>query len=157
MAKRGSLEWWQAQRPEVVGKETESLVEGVLRDQNRFVEFAWHRMPDAKAARGALAAQPADYLIACRGRGFFLEVKALKHEYRLPKDRVSQLATLKKFGLAGVTGLVMIHHYLIGQWRIVPAANLTTDVPSWDLSERPTYGSPHEALRAGGLTVGGAD
>lgn len=157
MAKKFSPEWWQAQRPEVVGKETEKLVEDVLRDQNRFVEFAWHRLPDAKAARGALAAQPADYLIACRGRGFFLEVKALKHEFRLPKDRVSQLPTLKKFGLAGVSGLVMIHHYTIGQWRIVPASSMQTDVPSWDLSSWPTYASPQLAMCVMGLTIGGGE
>ena len=92
--KKYSLEWWQAQPPEKVGKETEKIVEKLFVEWNHSQSFAWQRMPDARAARGRLAAQPADYLYRCGKHAGFIEVKALKHECRLPKDRVSQLPTL---------------------------------------------------------------
>lgn len=135
MAKKFSAEWWAAQRPEVVGKETEKLVEAVLKDQNERAAFAWHRMPDAKAARGLIGAQPADYLIASTSDAYFLEVKALKHEYRLPRDRVSQLPTLKKFEMAGMRSFVLVHHYLTGVWRIARAIDLYDAAASWDMRE----------------------
>lgn len=50
MAKKYSIEWWQELKPEKVGKETELLVESVLKKLNGQQHFAWHRLPDARAA-----------------------------------------------------------------------------------------------------------
>ncbi len=108
--KKYSLEWWQAQPPEKVGKETEKIVEKLFVEWNHSQSFAWQRMPDARAARGRLAAQPADYLYRCGKHAGFIEVKALKHECRLPKDRVSQLPTLLKWNLAGSDDLMLVFH-----------------------------------------------
>lgn len=146
MAKKFSPEWWQAQRPEVVGRETEKIVSDLFREQNNRLDFAWHRFPDAKAARGALAAQPADFLVVEGGRTYFVELKALKHPYRLPRDRVSQLAVLRKFEHAGAVAIILVFHYLEGVWRMVNASNLEFDVPSWDLREVPAHTSAYEAL-----------
>jgi hypothetical protein len=41
--KKYSKEWWQSLKPEVVGKETEQLVESLLDQENtRRADFAWH-------------------------------------------------------------------------------------------------------------------
>jgi hypothetical protein len=148
--KKYSLEWWQAQPPEKVGKETEKIVEKLFIEWNHSQAFAWHRMPDARAARGRLAAQPADYLYRCGEHAGFIEVKALKHEYRLPKDRVSQLPTLLKWNLAGSDDLILVFHYMIGKWRWMFPHQLETDVPSWDLSCFVTFDSAEEALKSTG-------
>lgn len=144
--KKHSPEWWQALPPEKVGKECEKLVEALFKKWNDKAYFSWHRLPDAKAARGAIAAQPADYAWWRRPDGGYLEVKATQHEYRLPKDKIRQLPLLQKHAMAGAQSLVLIHHYTIGKWRIVKAMDLATDVPSWDLRSYPTYDSAERAL-----------
>lgn len=144
-------EWWSSLRPEVAGKETEKLVTEVLQMANVNSLFAWHRLPDAKAARGALAAQPADFMYRFGDISGFLEVKALKHEFRLPKDRMSQLPVLHKWALAGSTNYVLVHHYMEGLWRIVDAAELEFGVPSWDLRKHEVYSAAATALRAKGI------
>jgi hypothetical protein len=148
VATKYSLEWWNAQRPEIVGRETEKLVEDQLRELNKKLTFAWHRLPDAKSSRGMVAAQPADYLYFAKGvGGGFIEVKALKHETRLPRARVTQLATLNKFGHAGAASFVLIHHYTIGVWRVVEVCDLEPQVASWCVSGEKSFNSAAEALQ----------
>lgn len=142
------LEWWQSQRPEVVGKETEKLVEDVLKSMNKLQAFAFMRFADAKAARGLIKAQPADYLFVHDGTTVFLEVKALKHPKRLPKDRATQLPTLKKFQMAGAECVVLVHHYMEGIWRLIDVSDLETGAPSWDLSLFQPFANPADALES---------
>jgi hypothetical protein len=144
-------EWWASLRPEVAGKETETLVQDVLKAANNHANFAWHRLPDAKAARGAMAAQPADYMFRFGKVAGFLEVKALKHDYRLPASRLTQLPVLNKWALAGNHNYVLINHYMIGQWRIINTAELEFGVPSWDLRDYEVYSTPVEALKVKGI------
>lgn len=144
--KRRSLDWWAVQRPEVVGKETEKMIIESLDQLNTRLDFAYHRLPDAKAARGALAAQPADFIVSA-GKGMFLEVKAIKHAFRVPKDKVRQLPVLKKFELAGMPAAIIVHHYIEGIWRVVRPKDLEFGVPSWDISEAYGFSSADEALR----------
>ena len=147
--KKYSKEWWQSLKPEVVGRETERLVENLLNEENtRRADFAWHRFPDSKAAGRVIAAQPSDYLVANGKRTFLLEVKALSHAYRLPKDKVRQLATMHKFEAAGVRGVIVVHHYLEGVWRCFLAKDLELGLPSWDLRPFPTFSSAALALSA---------
>lgn len=154
MAKKYSVEWWHGLRPERIGAETESLVRVILDKMNTRQDFTYHRMPDAKAARGALPAQPGDFLYAsndstlgspCVG---FLEVKACKHPYRLAKDKISQLAKLNLFEMAGAKSYVLVNHYLQGYWRVVPTNWLADGVPSWDLSNCATYPTHVDALHS---------
>ena len=143
--KKYSQEWWLSIPPEKVGKETEKLVESLFTEWNKSQDFAWHRLPDAKSARGALKAQPADFMFMSKGTFGFVEVKALKHEYRLPRDRLSQLPTLKKWSLAGACSLILVFHYTIGKWRVL-YPGIPADVTSWDLSKVEAYDTLETAL-----------
>lgn len=145
--KKHTPDWWLSLPPEKTGKETELLVEKLLSEWNNNANFSWHRLPDAKAARGRLAAQPADYAWWNAPKGGYLEVKATNHAYRLSKDKVRQLALLRKHALAGAVSLILVHHYLLGKWRIVNALDLGVGQPSWDLSNYLLHGSAEEALK----------
>lgn len=152
MSKKYSREWWQELRPERVGSEVEKLVEGIFKEWSRRQGFAWHRMPDAKAARGALKAQPADYLVANQTQTSFIEVKALKAARLLPKDRISQLATLKKFEETAMRNYVLVFQYLEGLWRIESVEHIEMGATSWDVTKWPTYGTAEDAMKSVGLS-----
>lgn len=151
MAKKYSQEWWLSLPPEKTGKETEKMVEGLFTEWNSQSQFSWHRLPDAKAARGFIAAQPADYAWWRLPHGGYLEVKATNHAYRLAKDKVRQLNLLHKHALAGARCYVLVHHYLLGKWRVVNATKLQQGLPSWDLSDEPLYDSAASALLSTGV------
>jgi hypothetical protein len=151
MLKKYSLEWWQSLPPEKVGNANEALVEKLFTQWNESAKFSWHRLPDAKAGRGHVAAQPADYVWWRAPYGGYLEAKACGHEYRLPKDKVRQLPLLQKHALAGADNIVLVHHYMQGVWRAVRAGDLEFGVPSWDLRVFPTYPSAEEALISTGM------
>ena len=148
--KKYSAAWWQSLPPEKVGKETEKLVESLFTEWNQWQSFAWHRLPDSKAARAFLKAQPADFVYRSGHFSGFIEVKALKHPYRLPTDRVTQLATLKKWSLAGSQNLILVHHYMEGVWRVLYPSGLDASVPSWDLRNVETYEDAGDALMCTG-------
>lgn len=133
------------------GKSAEKQVEDVLKSMNTSAEFAFHRLPDARSAGSFLAAQPADFLVSCGGMKF-LEVKSTKHRFRLAKDKLSQLPTLRKFHLAKTPFAVLIEHSVEGVWRAVPGEYFVArpDQPSWDLSDIPTHDSPLSALKSTG-------
>ena len=148
--KKFSPEWWQSLHPEKVGGETEKLVESLLKEWNGKQSFAWYRLPDSKAARAYLTAAPADYIYRSGAYAGMIELKALKHDFRLPSGRLTQLPTLKKWSLAGSADLVLVFHYMTGEWRVVSPVDLPSDVPSWDLSYLPTYTSAEAALKSTG-------
>lgn len=148
--KKYTTEWWASLTPEKVGDETEKLVEGVFAEWNRSQRFAWHRLPDAKAGRGGIAAQPADYIYRHGEHSGFIEVKALKHLFRLPSPRLTQLPVLHKWDLAGASNFALVHHYMTPGWRAVPTGDLASGATSWDLSEYPLFETPREALLSTG-------
>lgn len=152
--KKYDKEWWASQRPEVVGKETEKLVEQVFSRWNQFSCWASHRLPDAKAAMGRLKAQPADTIYRCGDRAGFIEIKALKHLFRLPAERVSQHAVLNKWTLAGSSDLVLVHHYLAPGWRVIKVGELAFGVSSWNLTHLPMFESAEDALLSTGYFQG---
>jgi len=137
--KKFTQEWWQSLPPERAGKEVENLVKAEFAKLAVNQHFAWHRMPDAAAARGALAAQPGDFLYTCAGTSGFLEVKALKDPRRLPASRLTQLGVLKKFELAGMESYVLVFQYTEGYWRVMPIEQIEVGVPSWLVTEWPGY------------------
>jgi hypothetical protein len=147
--KKFSIEWWKSLTGPQIGNETEAMVEAVLKRWNSSVKFAWHRLPDSKAARmNMLQAQPADYIYRCGSYAGFIEVKALAHAYRLPKANLSQLPTLHKWELAGSDDVLLVFHYLTNEWRALDPRLLSTDVPSWDLREYLTHPTAEEALKS---------
>ena len=131
------------------GKVAEKEVETLFKRLNcEHLKFAWHRYPDTRAARGFIAAQPADYLVSCKGEVFHLEVKETKHDYRLTSSAFPQLPTLKKFALAGLPFYVLVHHSTSGKWRCLPQAFFDGDVPaSWPLQSVTEHTSAEEAMR----------
>lgn len=136
------------------GKAAEKAVEKVLKKWNEYSAFTYWRLPDSRSARSFLAAQPGDYGWFCTGRGGILEVKSTQHAYRIARDKISQLATLKKLDLAGAENLILIQHTEENVWRVVRPGNLDSDVPSWDLRSYPTYDTPEAALRSTGWFEG---
>jgi hypothetical protein len=133
------------------GKEAEKEVQDILRKWNTRGDFAWHRMADARAARGLISAQPCDYLVVSNGNTVFLEVKSLAHDYRIAKDKVDQAPTLWKFHFAGATALVLVLHTKLKKWRVVHIKELELGLPSWDLSKYDLHDSAQEALLSTGL------
>ena len=116
------------------------------------VRFAYHRYPDARAARGALAAQPCDYLVADGDSGFkiHLEVKETANERRLPRDKVSQYGKLKMFWWAGIQPRILVYRSEQRDWVWFGPKLLfaTDDAPtSWPLTDLPRYPTAAEALR----------
>lgn len=150
--KKFTPEWWQSLSPHQIGNEVEALVEKILKDFNTRLAFAWHRLPDTKSARlNTIAAQPADYIYRCGDVAGFIEVKALGHPYRLPKDNLTQLPTLRKWGYAGSNDVILVYHYLRGHWRHLHPLWLDPSKPSWDLREFAYYYTAEDALKATGF------
>ena len=128
------------------GKKAEKLVEAVLKKWNNRSGFAYFRLPDSRAARNFLMAQPGDFAYYCGPRAGILEVKSTQHSYRLAKDKISQLPTLKKLSAAGAANLVLVNHTTEGVWRVLYPGGLDASVPSWDLRNVETYPDAGEAL-----------
>lgn len=139
------------------GKAAEKQAEAWLMQRSAGLhEFAYHRYPDARAARGALAAQPADYLVAAGRAGVFhLEVKETGEERRLPKAKVSQYGKLLMFWWAGIQPLVLVYRSRFNDWTYFTARELfppssdrqTIDTPtSFPFAGRPTFVSATLAL-----------
>lgn len=131
------------------GKVAEKAVQKLLDRYNHdYSDFAYHRLPDARAAGGRLAAQPADFIYWSGDYGGFIEVKETEHEYRLAKDKISQLAILKKFSMAGARSIVLVFHSTLKKWRIAKVEYFELGVPSWDLSGLPLHDSADDAMNS---------
>jgi Holliday junction resolvase len=129
------------------GKAAEKTVLGVLTKWNlKYVRFAFERLADARAARGAIKAQLCDFIVHVPDHFVMLEVKETTHEFRIAKDKLAQLPNMKKWIEAGATGLALIHHSTLLQWRVVDLALIATGEPSWDLREFPLWPSAEAAL-----------
>ena len=131
------------------GKFAEKEVEKVLEQYNRtHLNFAYHRLPDARSARNFLKAQPADFMYWWDGVGGFIAVKGTKHSSRLAKVKISRRPTLKKFAMAGARSCVIVFLSTLQKWRIAALSFFVDEVPSWDLSPLPTFDSAEEALKS---------
>lgn len=108
--------------------------------------FAHHRYPDSRAARGALAAQPADFLVAWKGHGdFHVEVKETAQTRRLPKGKVGQYGKLLKFYLAGIEPVLPVYMSETDRWVCLRSIDLfafeecPASFPIFDLKVYPTH------------------
>lgn len=135
------------------GKWTEKQVEGELKYLNgKFASFCYERLPDARAARGALKASLCDFLFWWKRDtdhkvSGLLEAKETEHDYRLPKDKLGQLARMRKVRLAGGVGVVIIYHSGLSKFRIAPLEFFDGEIPpSWDLRPLPLFNSVAEAM-----------
>lgn len=78
--------------------------------------MSFHRFPDARAARGALAAQPSDFMVVRSGELTFVEVKETAEVRRLPRAKVSQYGSLLKFHFAGAKVAVLVYRSAHQDW-----------------------------------------
>lgn len=141
-------------KPLTPGKWAEQQAQEWLEAKSSSVaSFAWHRYPDAKAARGALAAQPADFLVGYplpnKSPAYHLEVKETAQENRLPKAKVSQYGKLKMFDEAGFNTIVLVYRSAFKDWLYLRRRELfyyDTCPPSFPFEGRPTFPTAAAAL-----------
>jgi hypothetical protein len=108
------------------GKWAEKQVAAYLKERSDgSVLFAYHRYPDSRAARGAIASQPADFEVSYRPIGAFnLEVKQTANPRRISKAKVSQYGALLKFWLAGKSAFVLVHIEPLHLWYVLTPDDL---------------------------------
>lgn len=133
------------------GKKAEEKVNAILKRWNEKAGFAYFRLPDARAAMGRLAAQPGDFVYYHGGIldpdwSGIIEVKSTAHNFRIAKDKISQLATLKKLEAAGARSVILVWHTESDVWRAIDPCDLEDGVPSWDLSRFPAWKDAETAL-----------
>lgn len=134
------------------GKWAESEVRKWMEAQSaRDANFTYHRYPDSKAARGALAAQPSDYLVGARGQHFHIEVKETEQVRRLPKAKIRQYGMLLKWWWAKITPYVVIYRSGSDDWCALGPTELfefEDCPPSFLISDRPKYTSAGSLLES---------
>lgn len=131
------------------GKWAEGKVHDFLKSFNKFSStFDFQRMPDARAARGALAKQVADFEIFDGYHGV-VEVKETEHDYRIPKAKISQIPRMRKRANAGGKIIVVVYHSNIDKWRMPSAEFLLAEHvgASWDLSDFLLFDTAEAALK----------
>ena len=151
------------------GKVSEKAVRDVLKDlEKAHMHFTFNRCYDAHSAGGRMPAQAGDFqafyadtrnayvvLSQCPigptvelkdvtpfqfSRNFIVEVKEVKHDFRLPHGNYStdKVARVQKRVLAGTEAIVMVLHTTTKVWRAVPFDVFRTRTGgSWDLREWP--------------------
>ncbi len=152
------------------GKRSEAEVKAVLKEiESKCMSFTHNRVPDAHAAGGRFTAQAGDFQafkleqstyktaavglttglppgLTARSRNFILEVKELKHDFRLAHASYSpdKVARVQKRNLAGTECLVVLYHSTTKLWRAVPfEVFLTRTGGSWDLRAYPIVEIKH--------------
>lgn len=138
------------------GKWTEGKVQDWLASKaSTTSRFAWHRLPDARAARGALSPQPADWYTSLRLPDdspfpVFLEAKESAEKLRLPKGKIGQYGKLFMFHLAGTEARLIVYRSLHNDWTYFTGVELFPggdEVPtSFPFAGRPTFATAAEAL-----------
>ena len=116
---------------------------------NKVSSFVYHRYPDAKAARGALSAQPADYLVSTQGRILHLEIKETKELNRLPKAKVRQYGMLQKWWWGNVAPYVVVYRSVAKDWTYLSSAELFgfDECPaSFDMTSQPKFSTAADVL-----------
>ena len=118
------------------GKLAEAKVRKHLESLAKSVDVVFMRLPDAHG--GSRVATMADYLMIYKGKPHLVEVKSVRHAYRLPHGNFDggQVARMKMWGLAGVGGWVIIYHELEDNWRVYPVDRFSVrEGGSWDLRD----------------------
>jgi len=123
------------------GKAAESAVKKRLEVRAKSSNFAYWRLPDARA--GSFMPTLADFMYVDDGEMTLLEVKEVAHTYRLPYGNFGedQVARMRVFQAAGANTLVLIHHSTTKLWRYGRVDQfLDRSVGgSWNLSSWPTF------------------
>ena len=124
------------------GKKAEDAVHKALAKwAEGYADREFNRLLDTRAAGRIVKSAAADFEIFAPGVHGLVEVKEVAHDYRLARDKLPQMARLRKREMAGGLCLVVVHHSTIKLWRIATAAQLAEggDKGSWNLTDWPTY------------------
>jgi hypothetical protein len=138
------------------GKYAEKEVTKVLEGWNKLAAFAFERLPDARAARGALASQISDFLVWHKVN-IPLEVKSTEHStrrgsYLLSASAIEQLPRLKKVAMTGAAvPFVLVYFKATDRWRVAHIDFFGYGVPSWDMSDLPEFATAKLALESTGF------
>ena len=119
------------------GKRGEALFKTYVESLCKFSDSAFYRLPDAHA--GSLQSTLADFLFLRRGQVYLIEVKEVKHEYRLPHGNYdkAQVARQRLWKDAGATSLVLIFHSTLNLWRGYDVERFVVrEGGSWDLRDQ---------------------
>lgn len=140
------------------GKAAEGQVKDHLKALNdRHMHFCYNRNLDAHAAGGKFQAQAGDFQAFSRveskmrdewnnpvhsSRNFIIEVKEVKHDFRLPHGNysVDKVARVEKRVHSGTEAIVLVRFTKapVPYWRAVPHEVFRTRTGgSWDLSAYP--------------------
>ncbi len=106
-------------------------------------DFDWERKHDARASRGRIPSQAGDFGYFMPRRHGLIEVKEVKHDFRLPKNNFDpeKWGRLTMREWAGGETLILVYHTTTKLWRAPSFAFflMREKQPSWDLSEFPTF------------------
>lgn len=135
------------------GAKAEKLTQDFLRKwQEATPHREANRLTDTKAAGRVIKSSAADFEFFCwedRPHHGLIEVKQTEHEYRLAKNKVTQLGRLRKRHKCGGLVFVLVFHSTLNQWRCLSAFELFDEnnfQASWDMRHLPLYATPGEAL-----------
>lgn len=132
------------------GKWAEGKVRAQLEQRNSSSEFAYYRLPDARA--GSYQPTLSDFLVLDRGTMHLLEVKEVNHTHRLPGKNFAtdKRSRIHKMVMAGSESLVIVCFSPLREqytpreqthapiWRAADIAWFGySDVPSWDMFSLP--------------------
>lgn len=136
------------------GKYAEGKTRDALKELATIKYFNYYRIPDARTLRGRGSVTPGDYFIWHKGMAYILEVKELKHEYRLPIERISQMPMMRRFMMAGCYPLLLIYLNTQKEWVILMDEKILrplTDksIKSYDLRGESRYTSAKAAIEEG--------
>ena len=133
-----------------MGKWAEAHTEEWLKAKSAETKlFNWHRFPDARAARGALAAQPSDWITAYAGVHVWLECKETAEKYRLPRAKVSQYSKLLAWHWAKAQVRVLVYRSQYQDWVFFDNKELFDHVEtptSFSWSGKPYFPTAASAL-----------
>lgn len=126
------------------GKAAEDIVQAHLKEvKDQFEYFDFQRLHDAHTAGGFFPAQIADYEFFSTTSHGCIEVKEVKHDFRLPQAnfKTAKHARLKRRQEAGGIIFILVRFMPLDVWRVVPLQHFLddTDAKSWDLQVFPAW------------------
>lgn len=112
--------------------------------------FAYYRCPDARACMGRIKKQPGDFFFFTKTDTYLIEVKEVKHDFRIPKKRITQLPKMRLFALTCVKPFVIIKHTQTESYRVMDfefmTENFYSNEASYNLSALTLFNTLAEAL-----------
>jgi hypothetical protein len=135
------------------GKKPEDKIQEVLADLGKQADFDWERIYDARSAGGKFPTRAADFAFYWPGTHGLIEVKEVKHDYRVPAGNFNsaQVGRMYKRQLAGGLNVILVYHSSTDLWRCLSLDYvrqvLDSGAASFDLRKERQYTCAEEALQ----------